>query len=299
MDKRLKGTLFGAVAAITYGTNPLFSLPLYEYGMSTGSILFYRYVFAVVLLGIILKVRGESLAIKKKEVLPLFVLGILFAMSSWLLYKSFLYMDAGIACTILFVYPVMVALIMTLFFKEKASWLTYGCICLTMVGIAMLYDGGQAAVSRTGLILVVLSSLCYAIYIVGVNRSVLKDMPAGKMTFWSILFGLLVFVVGTGFFTGLQAIPPTLSGWGSVLGSAIFPTVISIMFINISIKNIGATFAAILGALEPVTALVIGVSVFDEQLTARVVIGAALILIAVSLVAGGKPLLQKLGVRSK
>lgn len=285
MNNKLKGTLFGVVAAVAYGTNPLFSLPLYALGMTPDSVLFYRYGIGGALLGLILKLRGESLRLKKHEVLPLFLLGVLFSSSSFLLFKSFLYMDAGVASTILFVYPVLVALIMAVVFKEKASWITYGCIGLALCGIGLLYKGdGESGLDVVGMTLVLLSALTYAIYIIIVGRIASLKLPVGKMSFWVIVFGMTVFVVSTKFLTQLQPVPPTLSGWVNVCGEAIVPTVISVLFINISIKAIGSTYAAIIGALEPVTALMIGVFVFGESFTLRIAVGALLIVFAVILV---------------
>ncbi len=285
MSNKLKGTLFGVVAAVAYGTNPLFSLPLYALGMTPDSVLFYRYGIGGALLGLILKLKGESLRLKKHEVLPLFLLGVLFSSSSFLLFKSFLYMDAGVASTILFVYPVLVALIMAVVFKEKASWITYGCIGLALCGIGLLYKGdGESGLDVVGMTLVLLSALTYAIYIIIVGRIASLKLPVGKMSFWVIVFGMTVFVVSTKFLTQLQPVPPTLSGWVNVCGEAIVPTVISVLFINISIKAIGSTYAAIIGALEPVTALMIGVFVFGESFTLRIAVGALLIVFAVILV---------------
>lgn len=289
MNSKLKGVLFGIIAAVAYGTNPLFSLPLYAEGLCPDSVLFYRYGIGAFILGTILLIKGESLRIKKREILPLFIFGILFALSSLFLYQSFLYMDAGVASTILFIYPVLVAVIMAVFFKEKASCLTYGCIGLASVGIALLYKGdGETALSTTGLILVALSALFYAIYIVAVDHSPVRTMPSGKMTFWALLFGTFIFMIRTRFMVALQPIPPTWGGWINVLGIALIPTIVSLLFINISIKNIGPTYAAIIGALEPVTALMIGIFVFHEEITWRIAIGAILILIAVILVVSGK-----------
>ena len=285
MNNKLKGTLFGVVAAVAYGTNPLFSLPLYAQGMTPDSVLFYRYGIGGALLGLILKLKGESLRLKKQEVLPLFLLGVLFSSSSFLLFKSFLYMDAGVASTILFVYPVLVALIMAVVFKEKASWITYGCIGLALCGIGLLYKGdGESGLDVVGMTLVLLSALTYSIYIIIVGRMASLKLPVGKMSFWGVVFGMTVFVVSTRFLTQLQPVPPTLSGWVNVCGEAIVPTVISVLFINISIKAIGSTYAAIIGALEPVTALMIGVFVFGESFTVRIALGALLIVFAVILV---------------
>lgn len=63
-NNRLKGFTYGAVAAASYGMNPLFALPLYGAGMSVDSVLFYRYFFAVVMLGILMKVKKQSFALK-------------------------------------------------------------------------------------------------------------------------------------------------------------------------------------------------------------------------------------------
>ena len=299
MSKNIKGVLFGVIASIAYGMNPLFSLPLYAEGMNPDSVLFYRFIFAALLLGGILMLRGESLRIKKKEILPLFTYGMLFSLSSLFLFQSFLFMDAGIASTILFVYPVLVAVIMVLFYKEKASLLTFSCIALSMVGIALSYKGdGQTTLNSKGLLLVALSALAYSLYIVGIGRSSLRALPMGKMTFWTILFGSSIYMVRTQFLVHLQAIP-SFNGWLNVLGLAIVPTVVSILFINIAIKQIGSTSTAIIGALEPVTALMIGVLVFHEQITLRIIFGVLLILMAVSLIVAGKPLLHDINQRIK
>ena len=193
MTNKTKGFIYGAIAAASYGMNPLFALPLYAAGMSVDTVLFYRYFFATIVLGILMKMQHQSFALHKADVLPLVIMGLLFSFSSLLLFMSYNYMDAGIASTILFVYPVMVAVIMGIFFKEKISAITVFSILLALSGIALLYQGdGNKPLSTLGIIFVLLSSLSYAIYIVGVNRSTLKNLPTTKLTFYAILFGLSV-----------------------------------------------------------------------------------------------------------
>lgn len=111
MNTKAKGYLLGAVAAATYGMNPLFALPLYKAGMDPDSVLFFRYLFAIPLLGIMLKARGRDFKLHRREIVPLVLLGLLVALSSLSLFLSYNYMDAGIASTLLFVYPIFVALI--------------------------------------------------------------------------------------------------------------------------------------------------------------------------------------------
>lgn len=298
-NNKTKGFILGAIAAASYGMNPLFTLPLYSAGMSVDTVLFYRYSLAVIVLGIMMKFQKQSFAIKRVDVLPLCIMGLLFAFSSLFLFMSYNYMDAGIASTILFVYPVLVAIIMAVVFKEKVSPITMFSIALAFVGISMLCKspGGQT-LSLVGIIFVFLSSLSYAIYIVGVNRSSLKDMPIAKLTFYVLLFGLSVYVVRLQFCTELQVIPTPML-WINAVSLAVFPTVISLVTMTKAIHYIGSTPTAILGALEPVTALFFGVLVFGEQLTPRIILGILMVITAVTLIIGGKSLLKKRKIRVK
>lgn len=287
MNDKVKGYLLGAVAAATYGMNPLFALPLYADGMDADSVLFFRYLFAIPMLGAMILFRGRSFKVSMHDTLRLVFMGIMVAASSLALFLSYNYMAAGIASTMLFVYPILVAVIMVLFYKEKPSLLTMLCILLAISGIALLYRGGDGAtLSLTGTLLVFLSALTYAIYIVGVNHSSLKDVATLTVTFYVLLFGVGLFLVRILLGDGLT-FPTRWYLWGNAVALALFPTAISFLCTTTAIKYIGSTPTAILGALEPVTAVVIGITVFGEAFTLREGVGLVLIVTAVTLVIAG------------
>lgn len=287
MNIKAKGYMFGAIAAATYGMNPLFALPLYKAGMNPDSVLFFRYLFAIPVLGIMIITRGRSFKLKRKEVLPLIVMGLLVALSSLTLFQSYNYMEAGIASTLLFVYPIMVALIMAFGFKEKLTIQTILCILLALGGIGMLYKGGDGTtLNLTGIALVMISALSYAIYIVGVNKSTLKDIATLRLTFYVLLFGLTLFFVRVDFGRSLHVVD-TWYLWGNLIALAIFPTAISFLCTTQAIQYIGSTPTAILGALEPLTAVFFGVTVFGESLTLRLCCGILMIVLAVTLIIAG------------
>ena len=287
MNRKTAGVLNGAIAAASYGTNPLFALPLYSAGVGVNSVLFYRYAFAVVIYGIWLKFfKKTSFAISLKEFFPLLFLALFFSLSSLTLFEAFKYIEAGIACTILFIYPVMVAVIMWLFFKEKLTGTVIFSILLTSAGIILLYKGkpGEAGLNIHGVCVVLLSALLYALYIVGVkNIKEIKHMKPDKLSFYVMLFGLLVYVYNLKFCTQLQILDSPML-WMYAVALALFPTIISLETITVAIKLIGSTTTAILGALEPLTAIFFGVVFFHEQLTIRICIGVALILCGVFLI---------------
>ncbi|MDE6630645.1 MAG: EamA family transporter, partial [Bacteroidales bacterium] len=205
------------------------------------------------------------------------------------LFQSYNHMAAGIASTLLFVYPIMVALIMAVCFKEKLSWTTALCIVLALSGIALLYRGEDGdTLSLVGVALVMASSLSYAIYIVSVNRPMLKNIATLKLMFYGLAFGMLIFLVRLDFGQSLKLVPSDQWYlWGALIALAIFPTVISLGCTTLAIQYIGSTPAAILGALEPLTAVVVGVLVFGEPLTPRLLCGIVLIVAAVTLVVAG------------
>ena len=273
MNVKAKGYILGAVAAATYGMNPLFALPLYKAGMNPDSVLFFRYLFAIPVLGMMIVARGRSFKLKRKEVLPLIIMGLLVALSSLALFQSYNYMDVGIASTLLFVYPILVALIMWIAFKEKLTLPTVLCILLALGGIGLLYKSGDGStLNLTGIILVMISALSYAIYIVGVNQSTLKNLATLSLTFYVLLFGLVLFLVRVDFGQSLR-VAETWYLWGNLIALAIFPTAISFLCTTQAIQYIGSTPTAILGALEPLTAVFFGVVVFGESLTLRLSCG--------------------------
>ena len=290
LSERARGYVLGSVAAVSYGLNPLFALPLYGAGLGADSVLFYRYVLAGLMLGALLLVRRQSFALSRRDLLPLAGMGLLFSVSSLTLFESYNYMDAGIASTLLFVYPVMVAVIMAVGFHERVTVATVLSIVLACTGISLLYKGGDGTtLSLTGVLLVFVSSLSYAVYIVGINRSSLKNLPTEKLTFYCLVFGSLVYVVRLRGCTELQSIP-TAALWVNAGSLALFPTIVSLVTMAGAIRRIGSTPTAILGALEPVTALFFGVVVFGEAFTLRIGTGVLLILVAVTLIIAGHSL---------
>lgn len=289
---RIKGPLCGILAAVCYGTNPLGALPLYAEHYNASTILFYRYALAALSLGVAMAVRRSSFRVSRRELGILASLGVIFAISSFSLYTSFLHMEAGVASTLLFVYPIMVALGMALFFHERITWLTVTSILLALGGIGLLYRGdGGSTLSLAGVALVMLSSLTYAVYIIVVNRAGLR-VPSLEFNFYVLLFCTLsacIYAAVSGPDHRIMLLQ-TATAWGWAFLLAWLPTVLSLVFMLIAVQTIGSTPTAILGALEPLTAVVIGAAVFGETITPRLAAGIVLILTGVILIIGGKSL---------
>lgn len=266
-----------------YGTNPLGALNLYNEGMSTNSVLFYRFGLAWIIIAAVMAIRRESVKITKKEFGALTALGVLFTFSSLTLYVSFTMMAAGVASTILFTYPVMTAVIMATVFKERITWQTVTALVLSLAGVVTLYwTGDKGPLPIWGVVLVLISALTYALYIIVVDRSNLR-MSSFKINFYVLFYCALGMVIYTLVSGHALVLPPSGRAWFFVGWLAIVPAIMALSLMVYSAKYIGSTATAIIGALEPLTAVAIGIGFFDEHPSIRLAIGIVLILAAVVL----------------
>ncbi|KGQ32995.1 membrane protein [Gallibacterium genomosp. 2] len=292
-----KGFIFGCIGASFYGLNPLFTLPLYELGLSPDSVLFYRFSVASLILAFIMRQQKISFSLTKVELISVIFVGVMFAISSLALFMSYQLIEAGIASTILFIYPLLVAVMMIMFFKERINLITMLAITLVIFGVSMLYqDNDGTSLNPFGVLLVFISALTYAIYIIAVEKSPLHNLPIIKLTFYGLLFSALVFFFRLDFGVRLQ-VNNSSQFCINIIGLAVVPTVLSLILMNQSIQMIGSTTASIIGALEPITALLVGVLVFHEQMTIRILLGIIAILSAIVLTVSGKEILRFFGDR--
>ncbi len=290
---KLKGYILAALAAATYGTNPAFAVPLYGDGMNPTSVLLFRYLLSLPILLLIILGRGWNLKLNRRELAPVVILGVLMGLSSLGLFESYKYMNAGVASTLLFMYPVMVALLMTFFYHERFRITTGICLAIMTAGLLLIVrtDGGDAegGVSLVGFLLVFLSSLTYAVYLVMTNVSTkIKGIPTVKLLFYQLLAGSSVFIFMLVAGEPLT-LPGGLNGWTDVTALALLPTVMSLYCTTAAIHCIGSTPTAIFGALEPVTAVVLSVVLLHQPMSTNEILGGLLIIIATSLVVASDP----------
>ena len=282
-DRRVIGLLCGIVAGISYGTNPLFAKPLLESGVPVLVMLFFRYALSATLLGTWMLLKGEKLSTSRRELGLLVILGLLFAGSSVFLFASYEFIPSGLATTLVYLYPVFVALIMV-FLHFYPSWQTWLSIVATFGGILLLSSSSQGAdIQLPGIFLAVLSALSYAHYLIIVNRSSrIKNVSERTITFYALATGTVLFFIlrliqGGSLVEGVD----TPADWANLVGLAIVPTILSLLTLAVSSRFIGPTKTSILGVFEPLTAILIGTALFGEPLTWNMGLGIAICVAAV------------------
>lgn len=274
----------GIITGITYGLNPLFAVPLMNNGAAIESILFFRYSFAVVLLGAFLILTKQSFRITARQAGVLLALGLLYASSSIFLFEAYNYIASGLATTLVFLYPVLVAIIMV-FLRVVPSWPVWLSIAATFGGVIIMTQGsGGDSINPVGVALSLVSALVYALFIVIINRSkAIARISNTLLTFYSLTVGAIVFLGKISFSdTAISAGIITGGDWLNLVGLALLPTIVSTATLAIATRNIGATKASVLGVFEPITAILIGTLMFGEPLTTNILLGIGIAIVAVT-----------------
>jgi drug/metabolite transporter (DMT)-like permease len=229
---------------------------------------------------------GETFRISRKDWGTVFILSLLRAATSFSLVIAYQNIASGVASTIHFMYPLAVALAMMGFFGEKRSFAILFAVLVSLSGAGLLssgkidFEGGNTTI---GLIAAGLSVFFYGGYIVGVRKSRAVQIPSTALTCYVMGLGALFFIIG-GYLTGGIRLANDTHTWLNILGLALPATAISNITLVKAIKYIGPTLTSIFGALEPLTAVVIGCLIFNESFTPASAIGMALIITAVTVV---------------
>ena len=274
----------GIITGITYGLNPLFAMPLMNQGAAIESILFFRYLFAVIMLGAFLFLSKQSFKISGKQAGILLVLGLLYTMSSIFLFEAYHYIASGLATTLIFLYPVLVAIIMV-FLGVIPSWPVWLAIAATFGGVVIMTQGSNGEeINPIGVALSLGSAFVYALFIVIINRSkTIASISNSLLTFYALSVGATIFMGKIAF----SDIPITAgitdcSDWLNLIGLALLPTIVSTATLAVATRNIGATKASVLGVFEPITAILVGTLMFGEALTTNIVAGIGIAMVAVT-----------------
>ena len=278
------GFVYGIVSSASFGLIPLFTVPLLAGGMPFMSVLTYRFVFATLFLALLLLVRRKSFALRRRDVLPLVLLALFYIMSSLFLIWGYTFMSSGIATTLHFMYPVITTVIMMFFFHERKSPWRIGAVLTAIAGVYFLSnDGTGGSFDWVGVLVVLASAVGYALYLVAIGQMKQLEVRGIRLTFFVFLFSALLLLAGMACFGHMAPIGST-TDLTNLLLLAFVPTVVSNISLVEAIKRIGSTLTSVLGAMEPVTAVIIGILVFSEPLTLPITIGILLIISAVSVI---------------
>lgn len=300
IKKDVMGFFFSLLSSATFGLIPLFSLPLMAQGLSPATVLFYRFFIATIVLGILLLLRGERFHTSGRNLVKLAGMSLMYSLAALLFMQAFKHLPSGVVATLHFSYPVMVMLIMIAFFHERFSSITAIAVTLAIAGVYLLSNGeltggsssaGFAGMSMLGLTLALASALCNSLYITSIYTARLTNITGLMLTFYVMAFGALCSLtnsLATGSFQ-------LLTSWRELLLAvllALVTAVLSNFTLILAVQRIGSTLASVLGVMEPVTAVIVGILVFNEPFSLPLVMGIVLIGSSVVLIMLGEHIRQ-------
>ena len=285
-NKIIRGVIYALISSISFGLLPFFSIPVKAQGMSSETLMFYRFLISVIIYGIYLFFfRKANFKLSKKNIRDIILIGGMgYGLTGLTLVSSYDYIPSGIGTTIGFQFPVMISIFMWLFYKEKLQRSIYISLALSLLGVFLLsYSTNQGLVSGYGIFLLTITNLMYSMYIIGVNKSSMKDIDSSVLTFYVITISMIL-CLSLSIIKGTLIPIPSLMAARNILFMSIFSTIIANLTLILAIKAIGSTITALLSPLEPVTAIIIGVIVFNENINIQIITGVIIIILAVILI---------------
>lgn len=286
---RFNGFFYAIISSASFGFSPLFSIALIAAGLSHFDILTYRWGVAALVLMIYAAIKGKTLKLLSfGEIWRVLLLSALRAITSITLLIGYANIASGIASTINFMYPVVVALCMMLFFGEKKSLSNILSILMSIAGVYLLAHGDGLFVEggnpTLGLTCSIISAVSFAAYYIIMKRTKADKIEVVKFTTWIMMMSAVYFFICGLIFDGRITLVTDSRAWVYILGLGLWSTMVSNFTGVKAIRRIGPTLTSILGALQPLTAVILGVIFLDEHLGVKTVIGMIMILVSVTMV---------------
>lgn len=285
MNSQLRGVVNGIISGVSFGMIPLFSIPVIAAGMDNVSILVYRFLFGSAAMLAILLLRKTNMRVSLSELLRIVLLAIFYITTALATLECYKYLSSGIATALVYTDPIWCALIGLAFLGDKFFIKLTSSILLASLGVMMMTGvfSGDGTFSMIGLLLGLASGLAYGIYLILVPRLKVKHIASLKLTFYVFFTGMWLLIAYSLMTNGGVEEVPDSSCWLDLALLGLIPTAISNICVTVSLKLIDSTIVAILGAFEPLTAMVVGVVILGEPLGFIGVVGGMLILVAVAI----------------
>lgn len=285
----VNGIFYAVISSMSFGFSPLFSLALIAAGLSDFDILSYRWLIAGLVLMIYAFSKKKSLRLNSfDEAWKIVLLSVLRAITSVTLLIGYINISSGIAATLNFMYPVIVTLTMVVFFGEKRSAIDYFAILASIFGVYLLASGDSIVAhggnTKLGLTCSLISAFSFAAYYIVMKQVKADKIEVVKFTTWIMMLSAVYFIICAFIFNGKLTLITDGKCWLNALGLGLWATMVSNITGVKGIRRIGPTMTSVLGALQPVTAVILGVLFLGEHLYFRSLVGISIILVAVCII---------------
>jgi drug/metabolite transporter (DMT)-like permease len=287
------GLLLALVGAIAFSGKAILAKLMYRHGVDAVQVIFWRMAFALPLFLLLAWWAGRGKpAFAKRDWLAVFGLGFCgYYLASLLDFLGLQYVSAGLERLILYLNPTLVLLLSVLLFGKRISARQGGAMALGYAGVALVFGqelSFQGSHVALGAALVFGSAVSYAVYLV-YSGQVVQRLGALRLTGAATSVACVLAIAQLFVLRDASAaVVPVPVLWLSLLNATLC-TFAPVLMVMMAIERIGATLAAQAGMVGPLSTVLLGVWLLDEPFTGWVVLGTALVLCGVWLLAKWRP----------
>ncbi|MBI3398017.1 MAG: DMT family transporter [Deltaproteobacteria bacterium] len=274
----LAGYLLITISAVTFSAKGIFAKVLYSYGIDPVTLLALRFAIALPFFwGLLFIYQSERVG--KKDLILIILSGLVgFYFSALADFYGLLYIDASLERTIIYSFPTMVVILTAILFKERIDGRKLSALMLTYGGLvlALKVFNGNLNGHLLGAGLVLFSAFVGALSYI-LTEALSKRVSSLKISTYSITACAFAFI---GTWHGTH-IPHDMKVWEILLFLAIISTFIPVVTLAMGIKRIGASRAAIVSSIGPVSTAILAYIFLGEQMDFIQVIGMILVMAGV------------------
>ncbi len=284
---RPMGIIYALLSSAAFGFMPIFAKIMYNNGSNTLTVLSLRFLMAAFMLFIYFLIKVDF-KVSKTQLLTLCMIGGLGYTSTGLtLFYSYSYISVGLATTMHFIYPAIVIILNYFIYQEGFNKYKITALLFSTAGVYVLIGVKAQGLHIGGSLLALLSGFTYASCVMGMNHKEVRKLSTLVTVFYfSICSGasLLIFTL----LSKNLNFPLNTYTISAVIGISLVSTIVSIGLFVKALKIIGPSPTSILGTLEPIVSIIMGIILFRERLTTALMIGTILILASVVILAKEK-----------
>lgn len=273
--------------ALCFSAKAVFIKLAYRYEVDSISLLALRMLFSLPLFLILAwwslrKKQSAHSPPSRQEWFFIVLLGIMgYYLASMLDFLGLQYIGASLERLILFVYPTMVLVLSAIFLRQRILRDQYIALALTYIGVAMAFIGGIEWNTKDDIFLggglIFTSAFVYACYLIGSGK-LLPKVGTLRFTSYAMIsacFGVLVHH-GILYQWRLFHFAPEVYELSIIM--AVLSTVLPAFMISEGIRLLGASNAAIIGSVGPISTIILAYIFLDERLGTWQWVGATLVI---------------------
>src|SRR3954454_1834145 len=280
-----RGTLLCLASAAAFGAMAIFGKLAFDDGVSTGTLLAARFVFASALLWGLLLARGavSSLrALPRRDLAMAVGLGACgYALQAGLYFAALQRIEASLLALLLYTFPAMVTIAAVLLGRERLERRRVIALVVVSLGLVLVLAGaGTGALEGVGVVLALSAAVVYSTYIL-VSDGISRRIPALTLATLVCTGAALSLTLGSLAAGELHPGAVTAGGWGWLVCLSVVSTVGAIAMFFAGLSRVGPSSASILSTIEPVVTVTLAAIVFGERLGGLQLAGGVLVLTAV------------------